>query len=173
MQWVDRPTSCEKNQTVIQLFTRRLQNIYITIPNHSLVAAFDAKKRWPFIFNNRPPGPMYLNVWGILPLLVCWWSIPIIILNQEKAGPVNLNLGPWGPCAIILGAKNRHTQALGHALLMCKVWILWLLWFLSYSHAKKLRWRRKERRRLNTKSTISVPCFTGIDKYVIWKWVSL
>ena len=51
-------------------------SILITIPNHSLMAAFDARKRWPFIFNYRPLEPTYFNIWGILQLWVCGWSIP-------------------------------------------------------------------------------------------------
>ena len=90
---------------------------------------------------------------------------------QETAGPVNLNLGPWDPFPIILGATNKHTGALGHASLMCKVWALWLLWFFNYSWAKKhLKTKKKEKEKeikhqeQNIYARVSMPCFTGIDK---------
>ena len=64
------------------------------------------RKSRPFIFIYSPLGPIYFNIWGIFTIVGVWMIItyhhikpePIDCLGcWEKAGPLYLNIGPWGP----------------------------------------------------------------------------
>ena len=71
------------------------------------------RKSRPFIFIYRPLGPIYFNIWGIFTIVGVWMIItyhhtkpePIGCLGcWEKAGPLYLNIGPWGPHTSNYGA---------------------------------------------------------------------